>query len=286
VALSGLGGDEMAGVYERYLGVLLGRYFRAIPGVLRRQVARAVGLLPDMGGRRRFSMARLKRFLASAQEDPAFAYADLISTFSAEEMTRLLAAEAAKEARQWSCREMVAELFRKSESDATVNQMLYSDLHGYLAGDLLPLSDRMSMLHSLEVRVPLVDHELLEYMATVPPELKIRGMEKKHILRKAAERWLGPETLNREKRGFSIPLAFWLREQLNGYVREQLAPERVARMGYLNPAEVSRILEEHFAARANHENKIWALLNLALWHELYLEGGRKAATRPQAAVWK
>jgi asparagine synthase (glutamine-hydrolysing) len=130
----------------------------------------------------------------------------------------------------------------------------------------------MSMAHSLEVRVPLLDHELLEFSATIPAGLKIRRMTKKHILREAAKDLLPAEHFRKGKRGFSIPLAFWLRQELRPFVEQQLSPARVAAMGYFDPRRVSTILEEHFSARENHENKIWALLIFALWHETYIAG--------------
>lgn len=268
VALSGMGGDELTGGYERYLGVLLGDRYRLMPAPLRRALARAVRGLPDFGGRGRFSAARMKRFVRSAEMDPPRAYLQLISTFDPMELRRLLTGEWREELEHFAPEEWVLRAFRESESDQAVHQMLFADLTGYLPGDLLPLTDRMSMAHSLEVRVPLLDHELLEYVATIPAGLKIRRGTKKYILRRVAEKLLPEELMRREKRGFSIPLAFWLRNELAPLVRELLGRERLARVGIFNPDEVARLVEEHFAERANHENKIWALLIFAVWFDI------------------
>jgi len=278
--LSGMGGDELAGGYERYIGVLLGSYYRNLPSLLRRAAATAVGFLPDAGGKGRFSTARLKRLVRSVGRDAPRAYLQILSCFDTQEIRKLLTASWRKELDHFSPEDQMQEIFRESGSDSLVNQMLYSDVARYLPGDLLPLTDRLSMAHSLEVRVPFLDHELLEYAASIPPEIKIRRLTKKYILRKIAAKLLPQELLRMPKRGFSVPMGFWFRSELKPFVEEQLAPDRVAQMGYFDPHNVWTILQEHFSARANHENKIWALLTFAMWHNLYMEGGRPVAHAP------
>jgi asparagine synthase (glutamine-hydrolysing) len=274
VALSAMGGDEMAGGYERYLGVMLGDHYRNLPEAPRRAVSRIARSLPDLGGKGRFSTARLKRFLRSADRDLAGAYFQLLATFDGAELGRIIAGDQKAEVSAFVPEELVREAFRRSESHGVVNQMLFADLNAYLPCDLLPLTDRMSMVHSLEVRVPFLDHELLEFAATIPPELKIRRLTKKYILRKAAADLLPREQFRKSKRGFSIPLAFWLRNELRPFVEHQLSPTRVREAGYFDPRYVSILLEEHLSARENHENKIWALLVFSIWHELYMNGAR------------
>jgi asparagine synthase (glutamine-hydrolysing) len=273
VALSGMGGDELAGGYERYLGVLLGKRYRSLPAILRRAVAGGVGLLPDLGGKGRFSTARLKRFVRSAERDSPRAYLQLLSSFTPQELRHLLVGSWSKELKHFSPEDFMVQVFRESGSDSPVNQMLFADVTGYLPGDLLPLTDRMSMAHSLEVRVPFLDHELLEFAASIPPEIKIRRLTKKYILKKAAGGLLPQEILQGKKRGFSIPLSFWFRSELRGFIEEQLAPARVDRAGFFDPGKVSDLLSEHLASRANHENKLWALLVFHLWHDLCMAGG-------------
>jgi asparagine synthase (glutamine-hydrolysing) len=142
------------------------------------------------------------------------------------------------------------------------------------------MTDRMSMAHGLEVRVPLLDHELVEYVASIPPEIKIRRLTKKYILRRVAEGLLPKELMRKGKRGFSIPLAFWFRHQLKDFVLRVLSPSRVAEMGYFHPKKVSELIQEHMAARANHENKIWALVVFSLWHEAFAKGSHATADLP------
>jgi asparagine synthase (glutamine-hydrolysing) len=272
VALSGMGGDEMVGGYERYLGVLLGDHYRTLPAVIRRAVRRGISLLPDWGGKGRISAARLKRFVRSAERDAPMAYLQLISTFDQQELGEVLDPALAEGFQNFAPEEMILETFQNSGSASLLNNMLYTDVAGYLPGDLLPLTDRMSMAHSLEVRVPFLDHELLEFAATIPPEMKIRRLTKKFILKKAAANLLPEQILHGKKRGFSIPLALWLRGELKNFVSEQLSADRVSKLGYFNPKKVSALLQEHNSGRANHENKIWALLVFTLWHGVYMSG--------------
>jgi asparagine synthase (glutamine-hydrolysing) len=133
------------------------------------------------------------------------------------------------------------------------------------------------MAHSLEVRAPFLDHELLEYMATVPSGLKIRGWTKKYLFRRAFKALLPQETLSRRKMGFSVPLGAWLRGSLRGFLLDWLSRDRIRRIGLFDDAFVTRLLSEHFERRHNHENKLWALLVFAMWHHEYLESAGAAA---------
>jgi asparagine synthase (glutamine-hydrolysing) len=122
------------------------------------------------------------------------------------------------------------------------------------------------MRHSLEVRVPFLDHPLVELMAAAPASLKVHGRTKKLLMREAFRGLLPDSILDRRKMGFSIPLALWLRTDLRATMQDILSETEVRRLGYLDVAEVERIKAEHLAARTNHESKLWALINLVCWH--------------------
>lgn len=143
---------------------------------------------------------------------------------------------------------------------------MLADLRLYLPNDLLVLTDRVSMYHSLEIRVPFLDHLLVELMAQVPTEYKISAKGKKILLRRAFRGLLPGAILSRKKLGFSVPLALWLRTDLVPMMREILAEDEIKRVGYLHYPEVEQIMNEHLMGRVNHENKLWALMNLVVWH--------------------
>jgi asparagine synthase (glutamine-hydrolysing) len=130
--------------------------------------------------------------------------------------------------------------------------------------------DKMSMAHALEVRVPFLDHELVEFMASLPPAWKLDGMETKAILRSALAGILPDEIRRRGKQGYSLPVKNWLREEMRPYLEAVLRRSKLVRE-FLDPAYVEKLMGEHMARRANHNHLLWALLNASLWHERFIE---------------
>jgi asparagine synthase (glutamine-hydrolysing) len=171
---------------------------------------------------------------------------------------------------------MLSYLDDKHTSDP-LSQLLYLDTKTYLVSDILTKVDRMSMATSLEVRVPLLDHELVEWVTSLPPRWKMRGKQQKYILRKLAERLGVPgEVLHRPKQGFALPLVHWMRNELKDLIEGVLLDPKTLQRGYFNPKAVQQILDEHFRGRRNQSSAIWRLLMLELWHRNFLERFRGA----------
>jgi asparagine synthase (glutamine-hydrolysing) len=167
-------------------------------------------------------------------------------------------------------------LFRSylDEAPATdpLSRVLYLDSKTYLPGDILTKVDRMSMLTSLEARVPMLDHVFLEFVTALTPEWKMRKGSQKYILRKLAERVGVPrEVLYRAKQGFALPLGHWMRHELKDLILTVMLEPRTLQRGYFNPAGVRRLLDEHFKERRDHSARIWRLLMFELWHRNFLE---------------
>lgn len=270
VALSGLGGDEVGAGYERYFGTLLAEAYRKVPALLREHViAPLVRSLPDSRSGR-LTVDRAKRFVDGAGLDFSDRYRRYLSAFSREEIGRLLhrdlngAGEAVPDE--------VARLLESLPASDPLGRMIFTDLVTYLPDDLLVLSDRMSMAHSIELRAPFLDHELLEFAATIPSRLKLRGWTKKYLLKRAFEPLLPGVILRRGKKGFSVPLAVWLRGSLRPFLLDWLGESRIRRIGLFDERTVSTLVREHLDRRHNHENKLWALLVFSIWHRLYMEG--------------
>jgi asparagine synthase (glutamine-hydrolysing) len=279
VALSGLGGDEVAAGYERYRGAVLAEQVRKLPPPLRKLFGALAEGLPD--SRRGSHLAgRLKRFARTLDLEFDERYLALITAFQLKERAELLAPDlqAAIEL------DAPAALYRRALQPAAaadpLHRALFADLKLYLPGDLLTLTDRMSMAHALEVRVPYLDHRLLEYAATIPPRLKLKGMERKHLLKRAVADLLPASVLDRGKMGFSVPLTVWFRSELRSFVEDVLSQGAVRDVGVFHYPAVRRLLDEHFALRANHDNQIWALLTFMLWHRAYLTGEPVGAGAP------
>jgi asparagine synthase (glutamine-hydrolysing) len=269
VVLSGLGGDEVAAGYERYVGLLLTRYYRALPAWLRRGlVERAVAALPESRSGSR-TAERIKRFVRTAAAEPAVAYRAMISAFDDGWRERLYTPAMRARIDQSASQLFFDQYFGREGVPDLLNRALYADTMTYLSGDLLTLTDRMSMVHSIEARAPFVDHELVEFMAGVPAALKLRRGTKKHLLKQAFRGTLPDEILFRRKQGFTVPLTVWFRNELNPMLRQLLSRERIERLGWFDPAVVQQLIEEHTSLRENHHARIWALLMLMVWHEQY-----------------
>jgi asparagine synthase (glutamine-hydrolysing) len=270
VALSGLGGDELAGGYQRYLGVTIAEWYRKIPAFLRNDVVRRlVDLIPESrGGARGIDQA--KRFVRSSE----LPYVERFFAFSSPlERTRreaLYQPELRARVALDSALERMQALGAEQPDADLLNKILCIDQQTYLVDDLLTVADRTSMAVSLEVRVPFLDHPFVELMAAVPGKLKIRGREKKYLLKRALEADLPAAILEREKAGFSLPLARWLREDLRGMVDELLAPERLRQQGWFEPSVVETLKGEHLARRRNNSTVLWALMMFQLWAREWL----------------
>src|ERR1700688_1479852 len=167
--------------------------------------------------------------------------------------------------------------FEQAPAKDPVSQMLYVDTKTYMVGDILTKVDRMSMAASLEVRVPLLDHLFVEWVAGLPIDWKLRAGQQKYILRKLAERVGVPrEALDRPKQGFALPLVHWIRNELRELILSVLLEPRTLQRGYFNPSGVKRLLDEHFRGRRDHSGEIWRLLIFELWHRNFLEKIRTA----------
>ena len=147
-----------------------------------------------------------------------------------------------------------------------LDKILHHDTLTELPGDILTKVDRMSMAHSLEVRVPLLDHVLVEYVSRLPMSYKLRGQTGKYIFKKAFGSLLPPETLNRSKMGFAIPLRHWFARDLYDFLRDVLLDSRAVQRGYFQPAFLQTLMGEHARGRRDHSYMLWSLMALELWH--------------------
>jgi len=273
VALSGEGADELFGGYPTYLGARTAEYYLRLPEFLRRQVFdRVRELLPvtsDAVPKGLF----LRRFLTHAEKDPAVRHHSWFGMFSAEELEQLYTP-------QWAGAQppisvIFNPLFRVLEGarfDEVLAEMLYLDFRMYLEDNLLVKVDRASMACSLEMRTPFLDHRLIEFAAGLPTNLKVRGFKGKYILKKAVEKWLPHKIVYRQKRGFTVPIASWLRSELRPLVAETLEEGKLKRQGLFDTAYVQQMFQEHVAGKADHRKALWTLLCFQLWYDRWGTG--------------
>jgi asparagine synthase (glutamine-hydrolysing) len=252
VALAGDGGDEAFAGYERYIAH---RLAERIPGQLARGSAAALRLLPAARREPRSSLFRAARFLDVASAPAGERYARLMEVFPVE-----LRRELWSDARQ-------AQQVRLEPSRPGVAGLQLLDIETYLPGDLLLKADLASMAHSLELRSPFLDHEVVALGLALPDSLKTHGREGKVALRRAFAADLPPEVARRRKSGFGVPLGRWFRTDLRDTAHDLLSVDR----GWFSPATVRRLLEEHESGRADHGHRLWSLLMLELWVREHVE---------------
>jgi len=272
VALSGDGGDELFAGYDRYRIHSSRRFFEYIPEWARRFYRERLFPLtpPSMKGRKfsyNVTLPWRERYVDGLSFVPAFERdAPLLS----DEFRRVLR-------RSDNPENVMLRYFAKAPARDPVSELLYVDTKTYMVGDILTKVDRMSMLNSLEVRVPMLDHEFVEWVTGLPPEWKLRGSTQKYILRKLAERVGVPlEALNRPKQGFALPLVHWMRHELKDVVMTLLEPRSLQR-GYFEASGIQLLMNDHLQRGRDVTARIWRLLMFELWHRNFLEKFTKPA---------
>jgi asparagine synthase (glutamine-hydrolysing) len=268
VAMSGLGGDELFAGYERYSGMLLSQYYSGlVPKVLhRRLIEPLIQHLPEPahGGDR---VDHAKRFAAAVLLSPAERYLGFVSTIDPLDRHRLYTRETTEKIDFDATGRIVTRPFVGCGAPDDVTRALYVDIKTYLPEDILALSDRLSMSHSLEVRVPLVDHRLVELSARLPIRYKLDWRRKKILLKQIARRRLPSEIVEHRKQGFESPMAAWLRVDLADYARDILGKGRLGKSDLFDSDYVSAKLEEHLAGRRKNNKLLFSLIMLQEWYE-------------------
>jgi asparagine synthase (glutamine-hydrolysing) len=277
VALGGDGGDEIFAGYPMYLGHRVARIYAGLPKLIRRGLIEPlVKLLPAKDRNLSFDY-KARRFVTGMQYDEVARHHMWVGSFNPVEMEAVLS-DRMKQATDRDVYRHARRLFAECDSDDQIERMQSLDTQLYLAEDILTKVDRASMAVSLEVRAPYLDHRVAEFAASLPSHYKLRGTKSKWILKQAAKGLVPPFVLRRPKKGFGVPFAKWLKNELRPLARDLLAPERLRRGGLFNPEYVARIQDEHERGVANHRKLLWTLLLFELWYESFVETPRRIET--------
>jgi asparagine synthase (glutamine-hydrolysing) len=271
VALNGDGGDESFAGYERYFAMRLAEKYHKIPGILRKGlIESAVKLFPASETRR--SRARdLKRFLKAASLPKVERYFQWVSAIDRETKNELYTEDFRQNVLNSDSADFLEKWFAKSNGNGIVDATMLTDQMTYLPNDLLVKVDIASMANSLEARSPFLDHKVIEFAASLPEQIKLRGTETKYLLKKVASRIVPREVLYRKKMGFGVPLTHWFRNDLKDYLREVLLSDKAQKRGLIKSEIVSRMVQQHTAGERDYVSQLWTLLMLELWYRQFID---------------
>jgi asparagine synthase (glutamine-hydrolysing) len=261
VALSGEGGDELFGGYYTYAADLLAERVGGLARLARPLVER----LPSSSAKASFDY-RAKRFVRAAHLPPLERHHGWKEIFSPDARAELTGRRS-----DFDPVDLLRARYVETEGADELARLQDVDLGTYLVDDLLVKTDRASMAHSLEARVPYLDTVVSNLALALPTRHKVRGFGKKVLLRKAAAPLLPRQIVHGKKRGFSIPAAAWLRGELEPFARETLAADTLRRHGFFQPEAVQRVLDDHVAGREDLSRQLWGLLAFTLWYERHVE---------------
>jgi asparagine synthase (glutamine-hydrolysing) len=266
VVLTGDGGDELFGGYDKYVVEGRERAYDQLPSPIRKLAGVVAGVMPDgMRGR---------RFLRHLALEGGQRYLDASTLFNADDMRKLFEDRAFEQVAQhdpWN-----ASLAYLPRRDDWMSALQYNDLNTYLPLDILTKVDRMTMAHSIEARPPLLDHVLVEFAATIPARYRLRDGTTKYLLKRAMEGVLPSEIVNRRKQGFAVPLARWFRGELAGFARDVLLSDTCRQRGFLNTRYLAHLLQLHDRGR-DLDLHLWTSLSFELWCRRFLDASARAA---------
>jgi asparagine synthase (glutamine-hydrolysing) len=260
VALSGDGGDENLAGYRRYRYAMAEQSVRGrIPEMLRKPVFGTLGrVYPKADWAPR--IFRAKTTFEALSRDLVEGYFHGVSIMSDAMRARLFSAKFRAGLQGYSAIDVMRGHAAKAPTDDPLSMIQYLDMKTYLPGDILTKVDRASMAHALEVRVPLLDHQLVEWISGLPPEMKLKGSEGKYIFKKSMEKYLPHDILYRKKQGFAVPLASWFRGPLRERVQQALLGPALADTGMFNQDYLRELVEQHLSGRRDYSAPIWTLL--------------------------
>jgi asparagine synthase (glutamine-hydrolysing) len=276
VVLSGDGGDELFGGYDHYFPhPRVAAFDRWAPPGAKAVASMIWPLLPHgVTG---------KNFLRRVSRDARGRFLDEIGYFQRDEKDALLTGDVRRQLGATDAEARLRAHFERFGHLPWAAQMMRFDFETYLPEDILTKVDRMSMAHSIESRVPLLDNDVVDFSVRLPAGLKVRNGRRKHILKEAAAQLLPEEILTRRKQGFAVPVGAWFRSNLRDFFSDVLLSSRARQRGYFEPRFVARILGEHLSGRRDHTLRLWALVIFELWHRQYLDHRAAAEPLPRAS---
>lgn len=264
MVLTGEGGDELFAGYARHAGERFSFLTQAIPSSAR---SLALSLSERLPGLRRSKLA----LYALCQSNETARLANWFPLFNRDMQHALLGPMLAGQVATDPASAIVARQMRQSDATNPLNRMLYLDTKLWLPDYLLLRGDKLTMAQSIESRVPLLDHKVVEFAAQLPPHLKLKGLTRKYLLKKIGANLLPPQIVSRTKKGFPIPIGQWFRHEARSFIFDLLSPSIVKRRALFDHNVVAQLLKEHDSGFANHSMLLWGLAGVELWHRVFID---------------
>jgi asparagine synthase (glutamine-hydrolysing) len=283
VALNGDAGDENFAGYRRYVPTSPAQQFDRLPSPLRRAVGGVARSVPAPG-RSDSIVYKGRRWLRRLADTPEGRYARRVMIFEPELKAEACAPAFLAAAGDTGEPRLLLDAFGRSDAAEFVDQLLDVDVNHYLSDCLLVKVDIASMAHALEGRSPMLDHEFMEFAASLPADFKLRGTTTKYIFKKAIRELVPADIIDRPKKGFGVPLDHWFRNELREMSGDVLLSPRALQRGYFKPGAVRRMLEEHWSGTATWHNHLWTLLMLESWHRMFIDERPSAAPAASPGV--
>jgi asparagine synthase (glutamine-hydrolysing) len=274
VAIGGDGGDELFAGYDRYKGQQLAEIYSHVPRALRHKVLRPVlRSVPDSFGYNSFA-SKLRWLDATADFDgfERYAHSAAILRFTHARKQALFTHTAWARIGAAASERLLEQYFEDGSASAFLDRMLHADCMTRLADGQLPITDKMAMAHSLELRSPFLDRRVAEFAMRIPAPMKLKKGRLKYVTRRLAERYLPHQLVYRRKQGFGFPLALWLRGSLRPLLKRTIEQSRLAEAGVFRADEMMRLAEEHWSGENDHNYRLWMLFNLEVFWRHYIDG--------------
>jgi asparagine synthase (glutamine-hydrolysing) len=283
VALNGDAGDENFAGYRRYIPTAPAQRFDRLPSGLRKAVGGVARSVPAPN-RSDSIVYKGRRWLRRLSDSPEGRYARRVMIFEPELKAEMCEPSFLAGAGDEGEPRLLLDAFARTDAGEFVDALLDVDVNYYLPDCLLVKVDIATMAHGLEGRSPLLDHEFMEFAASLPADFKLRGATTKYIFKQAVRDLVPSDVIDRPKKGFSVPLDLWFRNELREMSADVLLDTRAQQRGYFKPGTVKRMLDEHWRGAASWQNHLWTLLMLESWHRMFIDERPSAAPSPSPGV--
>lgn len=270
VLIGGAAADDLFSGYRRHEALALEKWFQALPGPIASLVGAAARRLPA----RPAALRRLRKLAEGLGKSATDRMVGYFGWMEQSRIFELLSPTVRQQLAGFEPLDQLREMLREIPTETSpLNQMLYLELRSFLVDHNLNYTDKLSMATSVEVRVPFLDLDLVEFSTTIPPELKMQGRTTKYLLRKVAERYLPHDVIYRPKAGFGGPVRKWVLEDLAPLISTRLSPDRIRTRGLFDPTAVQKLLEDNRAGRVDAAYTVWTLLAIESWCEQFVDQG-------------